>query len=292
MSRYEAEILTDEVSEHAEGPLWNVERRSLIWVDQYRGLVKEIRPEGDDSGMQNIWNLGMAVGAIVPRETSGWMIAAGEGFHRLSEDGALTPVADVLPADGLRRRMNDGKCDPLGRFWAGSMAYSKTPRAASLYRLESGVASEVLADVTISNGLAWDSTGETLFFIDTPLRSVRRFRVAPSGLRAEQVVVDIPASEGAPDGMCRDREGNFWIALWGGNGVHRYSPAGKLLQRIDVAARQVSSCCFGGSELSTLFITTSAEGYSDADLEADPNAGKIFAFQTDTVGLAPDVYRG
>ncbi|HEY4268007.1 MAG TPA: SMP-30/gluconolactonase/LRE family protein [Galbitalea sp.] len=289
---YQAEVVTDEVSEHAEGPLWSVDRRSLLWVDQYRGLVKEFRPEGDDSGMLNTWSLGMTIGAIVPRQTSGWMIAAGDGFHRLDEDGGLTPVADVLPPDGVRRRMNDGKCDPLGRFWAGSMAYAKETGAGSLYRLESGTAVEVLRDVTISNGLAWDASGETLFFIDTPLQSVRQFRVTPEGLVDPRVVVDIPAGLGAPDGMSRDREGCFWVALWGGSAVQRYSPRGKLLQRIEVAAHQVSSCCFGGAGLSTLFITTSAEGYSPADLEADPNAGRIFAFQTDTVGLAPDVYRG
>lgn len=292
MNRYEAEVLTDEVSEHAEGPLWNVERQTLIWVDQYRGLVREFLPEGGNPGIQNIWDVGMAVGAVVPREAGGWMIAAGEGFHRLDDDGGLTPVADVLPDDGERRRMNDGKCDPLGRFWAGSMAYSKATGAGSLYRLDSGGAQEVLEDVTISNGLAWDPSGETLFFIDTPLQSVRRFRVTPDGLLDPQVVVDIPASDGAPDGMSRDRDGNFWVALWGGGAVHRYSPSGRLLQRVEVAARQVSSCCFGGPDLSTLFITTSQEGYSASDIEADPNAGKIFAFQTDTVGLAPDKYNG
>jgi sugar lactone lactonase YvrE len=288
----QAELLTDEVSEHAEGPLWNVERRTLMWVDQYKGLIKEFRPESSAPGMLGTWAVGMAVGAIVPREQGGWMLAAGGGFREFDETGAVRPVADVLPNDGLHRRMNDGKCDPLGRFWAGSMAYAKTPGTASLYRLENGRASEMLSGVTISNGLAWDASGETFFFIDTPMQSVRRFRITAGGLRDAEAVVDIPASDGAPDGMCRDREGNFWVALWGGSAVQRYSPTGKLLQRIDVAARQVSSCCFGGAGLSTLFVTTSAEGYSHADLEADPNAGKIFAFQTDAVGLAPDAYRG
>ena len=292
MTGNRAEILTDEISEHAEGPLWNLERGTLMWVDQHRGLVKEYRPEGGAPGMLNTWDVGMAIGAIVPRENGGWMLAAGAGFHEFDDAGVVTPVTDILPSDGVRRRMNDGKCDPLGRFWAGSMAYSKLQGAASVYRLESGRATEVLTDVTISNGLAWDSSGETLFYIDTPLQSIRQFRVTQGGLLDAEVAVDIPAADGAPDGMCRDREGNFWVALWGGSAVQRYSPTGKLLQRIEVAARQVSSCCFGGADLSTLFITTSAEDYSAADLEADPNAGRIFALQTDTVGFAPDAYRG
>ena len=110
------------------------------------------------------------------------------------------------------------------------------------------------------------------------------------GVADPHVVVDIPTAEGAPDGMSRDREGGLWVALWGGTAVQRFSPDGRLLQRIEVAARQVSSCCFGGPNLSTLFITTSREGYSEADIQADPNAGKIFAFETDTAGIAPDSY--
>ncbi|WP_258046221.1 SMP-30/gluconolactonase/LRE family protein [Leifsonia shinshuensis] len=284
----QAEVAVEAAAEHAEGPLWDDRDGTLLWVDQYRGIVRRAKPTDGALVEESPFDLGMAVGAIVPDRAStddGWLVAAGAGFHRLDRRGLLTPIADVLPADGLRRRMNDGKLDPLGRFWAGTMAYDKTPGAGALYRLDGDTPRLMLDGVTISNGLAWTPDGGALFYIDTPTRTVRRFTVDGDTLRDGEVVVRIPPEQGAPDGMCVDADGCLWVALWGGGAVHRYDTAGRLLARVEVAAAQVSSCCFGGPDGATLYITTSAEDYDTADLARDPNAGRIFsATPTGTTG--------
>lgn len=284
-----AQIAVEAAAEHAEGPLWDDRDGTLLWVDQYRGVIRRARPTATGALVEEPpFELGMAVGAIVPDradEDRGWLVAAGAGFHRLDRAGILTPIADVLPDDGVRRRMNDGKLDPLGRFWAGTMAYDMTPGAGALYRLDGDRPRLMLDGVTISNGLAWTPDGGTLFYIDTPTRTVRRFTVTDAGLGDGEVVIRIPPEQGAPDGMCVDADGCLWVALWGGGAVQRYDTGGRLLARVEVAAAQVSSCCFGGPDLATLYITTSAEGYDEAALQRDPHAGRIFsATPTGTTG--------
>jgi sugar lactone lactonase YvrE len=278
-----ATVVVDRAAEHAEGPLWDGRDDTLLWVDQYRGLIRRAQFSSHGEAIElPSFDVGMAIGAIVPSTGGGWAIAAGDGFHLLDRNGTVRPIVDVLPSTGPRQRMNDGKADPAGRFWAGSMAYSKDPGVAALYRLSGGTVERMLSGLTISNGLAWNDTGDTMYFIDTPTQTVRRYGVTADGVEEQAVVVRIPESEGAPDGMSMDRDGCLWVALWGGNAVHRYSPHGELLERVVVDAVQVSSCCFGGSDGSTLFITTSGEDYGPAELAADPHAGKIFAVQTDT----------
>ncbi|WP_431278578.1 SMP-30/gluconolactonase/LRE family protein [Leifsonia poae] len=278
-----ASVAVDRAAEHAEGPIWDGRDETLMWVDQYRGIVRRARvSESGRLRELDRFDLGMTVGAIAPSSDGGWIVAAGDGFHSLARDGSVHPIADVLPATGPRRRMNDGKADPLGRFWAGSMAYAKDPGAGALYRLDHGEAREVLSGVTISNGLAWADDGATMYYIDTPTQTIMRYVVTDHGVDEGSTVVRIAEADGAPDGMCIDGDGYLWVALWGGRAVHRYDPDGVLVERVSVDAQQVSSCCFGGPDGSTLYITTSQEGYGPAQQVADPLAGMIFACETDT----------
>jgi len=208
----------------------------------------------------------------------------------LDEGGTVEIIADVFSNNSLMR-MNDGKCDPNGTFWAGSMAWAKTAGAGSLYQLSSRGVTTRLTDLSISNGLAWPATGDSLYFIDTPTQQVRSYRMNQTEILAfERIVVSIPEEHGSPDGMTIDDEGCIWVALWGGNAVHRYSPTGELLTRVDVDAAQVSSCTFGGVDRSTLFITTSREGYGPLEVKADPNSGKIFAVNVGVSGPKPAHY--
>lgn len=144
----------------------------------------------------------------------------------------------------------------------------------------------MLADVTISNGLAWRNPDE-LYYIDTPTQRVDL--VTADGRREPAFAVD--PGLGAPDGMTIDAEGALWVALWDGSAVVRFSPRGEVLARVDVPATQVSSCCFGGPDLTTLFVTTSQEGFTPEQSAAEPHAGKLFAVETDATGLPADRYR-
>lgn len=286
-----AEVAFDHRSEHGEGPLWSAEDRTLLWVDQYRGLVQA---GSIDSGeVVTVADVGAPIGAIVPATSRRWAVAAGPGFALVDDDGTAEPIAAVLPDDGVERRMNDAKAAPDGSFWAGSMAMDKRQGAGSLYRLRGREAEVVLTGLTIANGLAWSADAMTLHFIDTPTGTVRRFALGSDGLPVDsEVLVRIDPEVGVPDGMCIDAEGALWVAVWGAGAVHRYDARGRLLERVVVDAPQVSSCCFGGEDLTTLFITTSQEGYDEAESQRRPDAGRVFAARTGTAGLPPQRYAG
>lgn len=288
---HSAAVVSTVRSEHAEGPLWNPERGELLWIDQYAGLVRiGVHVGGALRDVRTI-QVPAPVGAIVPREPTGWLIAAGAGLHLLEDTGSVHRPLEFLPNDGVRRRMNDGKVDPRGRFWVGSMAWNKAPGTGTLYRIDRGDVAPVLGGLTISNGLAWNRSGDRMWFIDTPTQRVERFRTFAGSVEHDGTAVVVPPEDGHPDGMAIDDEGCLWVALWGGGAVHRFSPAGELLDRVEVGARQVSSCCFGGDDLDTLFITTSGEGYSDDDLARDPDAGLIFAARLGARGLPAARYQ-
>ena len=293
MQRYSTRPATQQRGEHTEGPCWDARSARLLWVDQYAGLVNVAEWDGRQLNVLRTFRLGSAVGAVVPtRAAQGWLAACAQGFAALDADGTLTPLAQPEAANPVPTRMNDGKCDPLGRFWAGSIAWDKRTGAASLYRLEHDYAvTTVLRGVTISNGLAWPDEA-TLYYIDTPTRGVDRFRITPEGRVVDRTTV-VRIEDGQPDGMCIDDEGCLWVAVWGGSAVHRYAPDGTLLATAEVDAPQVSSCCLGGRDGRTLFVTTSCEGMDEAARAEHPNSGHLFFVEVACLGetmalVAPD----
>jgi sugar lactone lactonase YvrE len=294
--RYTSRPVTAEPNEHAEGPCWDARTGRLLWIDQYAGLVTvgDFDPAAPLVTPTRTYRLGSPVGAVVPSRAfgGGWLTASAQGFAHLAEDGTVTLLAQPEADTPAQTRMNDGKCDHLGRFWAGSMAFDKTDGAGSLYRLDPDLTVTVaLRDVTISNGLAWSADGARLYYIDTPTQRIDRFRVAADAtLHDRDTVARI--ADGFPDGMCIDDDGCLWVAIWGGHAVHRYSPEGELLAVVDVDAAQVSSCCFGGPDGRTLFITTSQEGYDADRLAADPQAGRLFCAAVDASAPPADAFGG
>jgi sugar lactone lactonase YvrE len=279
---------TIERYDHAEGPCWDARIGRLLWVDQYNGtvIIADYDAAAGRLTVERRYQLGHPVGAVVPVRDpdGGWMTAAALGFARLSRDGAVELLAQPEAGKPQRMRMNDGKCDDAGRFWAGSIAFDQTEGAASLYRLDPDLSvTTMLPSVTISNGLAWTADGRSMFYIDTPTRRVDRFRVTPSGgLHDRAPFVRIEG--GRPDGMCIDVDDCIWVALWGGAQVRRYSPAGELLAIVEVDAPQVSSCCLGGPDGTTLFITTSQEGMDASERARNAESGKLFCVDVDTPG--------
>jgi sugar lactone lactonase YvrE len=171
--------------------------------------------------------------------------------------------------------MNEGGCDPDGRFYCGSMAYDQRPGAGALYRLDPDYSVHVvLENVTISNGLEWSPDGSRAYYNDTPTQRIDVFDYdGESGLTGRRPFAEIPTEAGGPDGLTVDEEGGVWVALYGGGAVRRYNPEGVLDEVIEVPAKQVTACTFGGSDLDQLFITTSREGLGSGD---DPLAGSVF----------------
>lgn len=270
-----AELFFDAGAILAEGPLWCRERGELLWVDILAG---EVHRTAADGCTDHVIEIGEHVGAVALTQSGGLVAACRSGF-RLVGEGNQHPLLAELPTErnGPAVRMNDGKCDAAGRFLAGTMAYDETPRAGKLWSFDGERMTCLLNGVTISNGLAWSIDGSQFFYVDTPTQRIDVFEydlgTGEPGRR--QSSINIPMEDGAPDGITVDAEGGIWVALWEGAGVHRYVD-GKVDERIDVPARRVTSCAFGGVDLRTLFITT-ADG-------PDGGGGSIFAVDPGVVG--------
>lgn len=283
------EVVVAADPEVGEGPVWDVRSGRIVWVDI---LGRRVRLTDPRTGETASLDVPLHVGAVVPRAAGGFVAALQDGFWVVG-DGPPRRIATVAEA-GPDLRFNDGKCDPHGRFWAGTMAYDEAPGAAGLYRLElDGRATRVLDDVTISNGLAWSDDGRTMFYIDTPTRRIDAFTFTPAtgAIADRRPVVRIGPGLGSPDGLTIDAEGGLWVALWGGGAVHRYLD-GRLDRVIRLPVSQPTSCAFGGPGLDELYITSAWEGLGPDARRAQPLAGSLFRVRPGVRGVPPSVYRG
>ena len=263
-----AEQLTDRVTFHGEGPVWSQRWGGLRWVDMLAGDVLSLEADGTVRRR----HVGSVAAALRPRRGGGAVIGVERGFALEEPDGTLTTLDPLWSDPGVR--MNEGGCDPDGRFWCGSMAYDQAPGAAALYRLDpDGAVHTVLEGVTISNGLDWSPDGSLAYYDDTATHRVDVFDYdRAAGLTGRRPFVRLP-DDGNPDGLTVDAEGGVWVALFGSGVVHRYTPAGVLDLVVEVPTPQVTACTFGGPGLDQLFITTSREGMAPDD---DPLAGSLF----------------
>lgn len=270
-----AEQITPALTHHGEGPVWDARLQTLLWVDMLRGDVLTL-----DGGRHRV---GEVAACVAPRRGGGHVLGVDRGFMLTDADGARQSI-EVWRDPTIR--MNEGACDPHGRFWCGSMDFDARPGRGSLYRLDADrTVHEVITGVTISNGLEWTADGSTAYYIDTP---TQRIDACAPDLTERAPHVEIPREVGAPDGLALDDEGGIWVALWGGSAVHRYAPDGSLDCVVELPVRQPTSCAFGGPELATLYITTSAQDLPDPE----PEAGALFAVDTGAHGLAAREFVG
>ena len=284
-------------AEHGEGPIWDAARSELVWVDITAGQVRRGRVEGDDVVDLASHRGGDTVGFAVPAAAGGWLLGAGAGVTRLTEDGTAHVLIELTGEGGSEAdggtRMNDGACDRAGRFFGGTMAFDERPGAGTLHRLDlDGTVRTVLDGLTVSNGLGWSPDDRTMYLSDSGATSVWAFDYdldtgTPSNRRVLLDFTDDP--DGVADGLTVDDEGCLWTALWGGGQVRRYSPAGELLTVVDVDAQNTTSCAFSGD---LLVISTSVQGMSDEAKVAQPDAGKLFTVRTGVTAPGAYPYRG
>ncbi|MEZ5324956.1 MAG: SMP-30/gluconolactonase/LRE family protein [Verrucomicrobiales bacterium] len=276
-----------------EGPVWH--RDHLLWIDIEGCKVIDLDPA---TGIEKMTQLPERIGCVWPcADSESLLCGLQSGFAMLDPaTGTLTPIENLeshLPST----RFNDGKCDPLGRFWAGTMDMDEKAPIGSLYMLDhQRQVTRQWHSVTVSNGLAWDLAGErpTFYYIDSPTRQVVAFDYDPGSgnINNRRVAITIPEGEGFPDGMTIDSEGNLWIALWQGWGIVCYQPkTGERLGKIDLPVEKVTSCTFGGPDLSDLYITTASIGLDDDARAAQPDAGAVFHVKTDSAGLPTTLFR-
>ncbi|MEW9550202.1 SMP-30/gluconolactonase/LRE family protein [Nonomuraea sp. NPDC050783] len=267
-----AYTVTDPVAEHGEGPVWSARWGGLRWVDMMAGDVLAL--EGTTVRRRHV---GKVAAALRPRATAGYVVAAERELLLADSDDLDAPLRGLGEAwSDPSVRMNDGGCDPDGRFYIGSMAYDEAPGRGSFYVAEpGGTLRVVLPEVTISNGFDFSPDGSLAYYADTPTGRVDVFDYDPvKGLSGRRPFADVESEHGLPDGLTVDAEGGVWVALWQGGAVHRYDPAGRLDAVVTLPARQVTAVAFGGDDLGRLFITTSALGVDRAE---QPEAGAVFA---------------
>ncbi|MGH2931464.1 MAG: SMP-30/gluconolactonase/LRE family protein [Gaiellaceae bacterium] len=282
---------TTEQNVLGEGARWDARRGELLRLDILAGRV--YRDRVDDDGaliLVRRYQVPGTVGAVAPVEDDeGWVVAAGKGFAYLSLDGSVRPLGEVAAAE---TRMNDGACDPQGRFWSGTKA--DRPGGAALYRLDRAGETELMLDgLTISNGKGWSPDGATMYLVDTGPRVVHAFAFdGDTGTITDgRVLITVPEDVGSPDGMTVDADGDLWVAIWGGGRVQRYSPKGELRQTLTVPAAQCTSCAFAGSGLNRLYVTTATEFWTDEQRRAEPAAGLVYRFETDATGRPAAPFR-
>jgi sugar lactone lactonase YvrE len=228
------------------------------------------------------------VAAVRPRRGGGAVFGVERGFVLEAADGTLTRLPPLW-ADA-QVRMNEGGCDPDGRFYCGSMAYDQQPGAAALHRLDpDGSTSVVLDGVTVSNGLEWSPDGALAYYDDTATCRVDVFDYdRERGLHARRPFAEIPDG-GRPDGLTVDEHGGVWVALADRGQVWHFSAAGVHDELIDVPVGMTTACTFGGPDLDQLFITTSRENLPPG---ADPLAGSLFRADVGLRGLPIRAFAG
>ncbi|HVE91317.1 MAG TPA: SMP-30/gluconolactonase/LRE family protein [Actinomycetota bacterium] len=283
-----AELVVDAKARLGEGPLWDHRDRVLWWLDVEGQRIHRLDPS---SGESTSLQVATKVSALALRRAGGLVAAVADGFAAVGADGSLEQLASVQHADP-EGRMNDGKCDSSGRFWAGSMSMSGP--LGVLYRLDPGGAVRtMLSDVSISNGMAWAADDKTMYYIDTLAGGVDAFDfdAASGDISARRRFIEIP-DPAYPDGMAIDDEGFLWVALWGGWAVNRYSPGGDLDCTVRVPAAHVTSCAFGGDDLDVLYVTTASMGLATEARGAQRLAGGLFALRPGVRGVASNAFAG
>jgi sugar lactone lactonase YvrE len=280
----DVERITEPGAIIGEGPVWDDDHGDLLWVDIIGRKVHRTDP---GTGLTTTIETPTAVGAVA-LDRSGRLLASlvdavarhdGEGWAQLVE----------IEPNQATNRANESKCDPHGNYLVGTMPWTGRGPTGSLHRVHPDLTVDTLrTGLTISNGLAW--IDDIMWHIDTPTGQILGFEYhpeAPLGKVVGVIEVDPP---GGPDGMCVDVEGCLWVAVWGSGTVRRYATDGRLLDEIRVPASQVSSCVFGGPDLSLLFMTSATENLENPD--AEPEAGAVFVTEPGVQGFAPDRFGG
>jgi len=263
--------ISEVISDLGEGPIWSANANSVTWTD----ITQNTFHTADiDTGKTMSFGVPSMVGAIAHSKDGGYIAATQKGFARIGVDGKYSPLHSFLPDD---MRMNDGKVDPSGRFWAGSMALSFEKGRGSLYVLEKDNSyRSILDDITLSNGMGWSPDAQYFYYIDSVPGVLKRFDydLYTGHISNPKDLITFDSSSGIPDGMSMSSDGKIVIALWDGRRIEIYEPSGEKVSEITLGVSRPTSCTFAGPNRDILIVSTASQGIDRAD---EPLAGKILA---------------
>lgn len=286
-----AELVVDAQAMIGEGPVWDALNGRLLWVDIPAGAIHSF---GRHEGHATIAHLSQPVGSLGLRQDGGLVVALRDGFGFIEPGATSVGQLVEIEKDVTGNRMNEGKPDCQGRFWAGTMAADHSPGRGTLYRLRSlpdggRDVAPMLHGITIANGLDWSPDNRTLYYIDSATQRIDCFDFDPEtgSLSGRRPLIAIPPAEGLPDGMTVDGDGHLWVALFGGGRIRRYSPDGRAEMEVIVPVTLVTSCAFGGAHLDELYITTARHRLAPEQTKTQPTAGGLFACRPGSPGRLP-----
>ncbi len=303
--------ITTEPDGLGESPFWHPHEQRLYWVDIPGRRIARVEVQGlQAQGLVEYWPLTQEPGCIAPVQGGGLVMALRDGIYLARAWGGPLQRLAAAPYDMGKQRFNDGKCDPQGRFWAGSLYEPKNQALGELYMLDGQGLHAMQGGVVTANGLAWSPDGRTAYWADTAAHQVRAFdfdaatgqlsagrvfqqmKPKPAGWAWGDAAADLPLYSGRPDGAAVDSEGCYWSAQYEGQRLLRLSPTGEVLAEVATPVPCPTMPCFGGPELKTLFITTSRQGRSPQELAHYPEAGCVFAMRVEVAGMPVNTYHG
>ncbi len=261
-------------------------RQSFFWVDIEKGKLFEYHIESKNT---KIYSFPYRLAVVLEGKEGEVILGLDRKLASFNlETEELTWLLEVEPESPLHR-FNDGKVDPKGRIWIGTLSRNFTKGAGSLYCISSINQVETkLDELTISNGMAWTADSKTFYFIDSPTQQIAEFDyfIETGEIKFRKIALTIPKELGTPDGMCIDQAGKLWVAHYGGSGVFCWDPdSGELLAKVELPVPHITSCCFGGKNMDLLLITTAQENLSDSKLNEYPLSGDVFLVQTKSQGF-------
>lgn len=271
-------IFDDRACELGEGPFWHPERQQMFWFDILGNRMLSRGPDGPMS-----WEMGENASAAGWIDRDRLLIATETGLFRFDVMTGSRDLLAPLEADRSETRSNDGRADPMGGFWIGTMGKAAQPRAGAIYRYFDGKLERLFPEITIPNAICFAPDGRRAYYADTVRQRIWTVSLDAQGWpdAASEAFADLRAEGQNPDGAVVDAQGALWVALWGAGRVVRYLPDGRVDRVIDLPARQLTCPCFGGAALDQMFVTSAWVGLKDRTA-AD---GQTFALDPGCTGL-------
>ncbi len=282
----ELELVLDCKNQLGEGPTWNADEGALYWVDILANCFHRLNPV---TGEQRRYDVDTMVGTVVARASGGFVLATKRGYEFF--DGEKATMIASPEADRAESRFNDGAVDRQGRFWAGTMG----DKNAALYRLDTDLSVHKMeTGISTSNGIGWSPDNKTMYYTDSSPRQIYAydFDAATGAIENRRIFVQLPETDGVPDGLTVDADGFIWSAVWDGWRIVRYDPDGKVEREIKMPVQRPTSCMFGGANLDELYFTSSRAGFSEQELQSQPLAGGLFRLKTDVKGILETAFGG
>jgi L-arabinonolactonase len=273
-----------------EVPRWHATEKALYWIDALKPAIHCYDPT---SGKVESWTPPEKLGSFAPCANGGLIIAGRNGFALYDpRSGSFARVSD--PENKADENiLNDGRCDPRGRFWAGSMTKTMKGATGRLYRVDKGRTEACDENIWVSNGIAWSPDGATMYFADSHVHTIFAYdyELANGKLGKRRVFADLNAMTGVPDGASCDSKSYLWAAMFDGACIARFAPDGRLDRTVPMPISRPTAVAFGGPDLRTMYVTTARFRLAPEKLAAEPHAGGLLALDVGVAGLPEPMYQ-